>query len=173
MAEAPDAAHSPAMEPAEAPPATDLPTLYRRPGFLMRRAHQISVSLFMDETTVSGVTPSQYGMMYILRARPGVDQIGLAKLAGLDRSTVGLVVGKLERQGLVMRSPSAGDRRRKELALTPEGLALLRDLAEPVRRAHDKAMSPFTEAEQEQFVALLAKFVAAFNTLVRAPLTPE
>jgi DNA-binding MarR family transcriptional regulator len=152
---------------------TDLQALYRRPGFLMRRAHQISVSIFMDETGATGVTNTQYGLMYILRARPGLDQISLAKLIGLDRSTTGLVLGKLERSGFVVRRASLHDRRRKELALTPEGEALLISLAEPVQRAQTKAMAPFTEDERVQFLALLDKFVSAYNGVVRAPLTPE
>jgi MarR family transcriptional regulator, lower aerobic nicotinate degradation pathway regulator len=151
---------------------TDLQALYKRPGFLMRRAHQIAVSIFMDETAPTGVTTTQYGLMYILRARPGLDQISLAKLIGLDRSTTGLVLGKLERSGLVVRQPSAHDRRRKELALTPQGETLLVSLAEPVQRAQAKAMEPFTEAERVQFLSLLEKFVTVYNGVVRAPLTP-
>jgi DNA-binding MarR family transcriptional regulator len=152
---------------------TDLQDLYRRPGFLMRRAHQIAVSLFMDETAATGVTPTQYGLLYILRIRPGLDQIGLAKLIGLDRSTTGLVLGKLERAGLVVRRPSQNDRRRKELALTSAGEALLATLAEPVRRVQTKAMTPLTEDERTQLLFLLDKFVSAYNSVVRAPLTPE
>ncbi len=169
--------HSPPMfDPTEALPdldVTDLGTLYKRPGFLMRRAHQISVSIFMDETAATGVTTTQYGLMYILRARPGLDQISLAKLIGLDRSTTGLVLGKLERGGLVVRRASQNDRRRKELALTPEGEALLIALAGPVERAQEKVMTPFTEEERLQFLSLLNKFVTAYNGVVRAPLTPE
>jgi DNA-binding MarR family transcriptional regulator len=155
------------------PAPADLQALYKRPGFLMRRAHQIAVSVFMEEVAEIGVTTTQYGMMVILRARPGVDQIGLAKLIGLDRSTTGLVAGKLEREGLVMRRASPTDRRRKELALTPKGEAVMCALAEPVRRAHDRTMAPFDEAEYAQFVALMSKLVSAFNEVVRAPLKPE
>lgn len=152
---------------------TDLRVLYSRPGFLLRRAHQISVSLFMEETLAQGVTTTQYSLMYILRARPGLDQISLAKLIGLDRSTTGLVVGKLEAAGLVVRSEVATDRRRKVLSLTVQGRSLMRRLAEPARRAQDKLLAPFTAQERKQFVGLLSKFADAYNSLVRTPLMPE
>ena len=139
----------------------------------MRRAHQIAVSLFMDETAASGVTPTQYGLMYILRVRPGLDQISLAKLIGLDRSTTGLVLGKLERAGLVLRRSSQHDRRRKELALTNEGGALLDSLAEPIRRVQAKAMEPFTDTERTQLLSLLGKFVDTYNCVIRAPLVSD
>jgi MarR family transcriptional regulator, lower aerobic nicotinate degradation pathway regulator len=154
-------------------PAADLQELYRRPGFLLRRAHQISVALFLEEMSSLGVTASQYGLMFILRARPGLEQIGLSRLIGLDRSTTALVLRKLETDGLIVRRPGSIDRRRKELALTAKGHALLNRLAEPAKRAQKKVLAPFTAAERDQFLALLTKFVDAYNEVVRAPLTPE
>jgi len=148
----------------------ELQELYRRPGFLLRRAHQISVSLFMDEAC-EGMTTTQYGLLVILRAMPGLDQIGLAKLSGLDRSTTGLVLGKLESAGLVVRSAADSDRRRKQLKLTRRGETAMRKLAEPARRAQEKALAPFTAAERRQFLALLTKFVCTYNEVVRTPLT--
>ncbi|MEP7044055.1 MAG: MarR family transcriptional regulator [Dokdonella sp.] len=153
------------------PGVDDLQDLYGRPGFLLRRAHQISVSLFIEETLAEGVTTTQYGLMCILRARPGLDQISLAKLIGLDRSTTGLVLGKLESAGLIVRRAVAADRRRKQLSLTRKGDAALRRLVEPARRAQEKVLAPFSAAERRQFLALLTKFVGAYNEVVRAPLT--
>ena len=77
--------------------------LYRRPGFLLRRAHQIAVSIFMDEAAEAGVTTTQYGVLVILRHCEGLDQIGVSKKVGLDRSTTGLVIKKLEDAGLIVR----------------------------------------------------------------------
>ena len=43
-----------------------LEELYRRPGFMIRRVHQIAVSLFIDETGKLGVTNRQYGILFVL-----------------------------------------------------------------------------------------------------------
>lgn len=155
------------------PDVADLSVLYGRPGFLLRRAHQIGVSLFMEEAANEGVTTTQYGLMYILRARPGLDQASLARLIGLDRSTTGLVLGKLEEAGLVARDAAIDDRRRKVLNLTTKGQTMMRRLAEPARRAQEKVLKPFTASERTQFLALLTKFVDAYNGAVRTPLMPE
>src|SRR5271170_3649879 len=64
-----------------------LDALYKRPGFMLRRAHQISVSLFMLQPDAKNITTTQYGVLVILRACEGLDQISLAKKVGLDRST--------------------------------------------------------------------------------------
>jgi DNA-binding MarR family transcriptional regulator len=147
-----------------------LEELYRRPGFMIRRVHQIAVSLFIEETGKLGVTNRQYGILFVLEHRPGIDQISVAGLLGLDRSTTGMVLTKLEDDGLVVRSVDASDRRRHSLQLTRAGKRLLSQLAEPARKAKARVLSAFTPREQTLFLQLLGKFTRAFNESTRVPL---
>jgi DNA-binding MarR family transcriptional regulator len=151
-----------------ASPKHPLDKLYRRPGFMIRRAHQISVSLFLEETGALGITNRQYGIMLVLKAEPGIDQITVAKLLGLDRSTTGMVLTKLEDAGLVGRVVGA-DRRKRSLKLTPVGERMLKQLAEPARRAQERVLSAFSSRERETFLDLLDKFARAFNDTTRVP----
>jgi DNA-binding MarR family transcriptional regulator len=153
--------------PSQLPEITDPHALHDRPGFLIRRAHQISQALFLEES--GGITPTQYGVLRILAARPDLDQIGVAKLLGQDRSTTSLVISKLTRDGLVARGDALHDRRRRTLTLTPAGHAVLAALAEPLRQSHDRLLSVFAPGEAEQFLHLLRRFVAAFNAASRTP----
>src|SRR4029079_3192314 len=84
-----------------ASPKHTLEQLYRRPGFMIRRAHQTAVSLFLEETGALGITNRQYGIMLVLKAEPGIDQITVAKLLGLDRSTTSMVLTTLQDAGRV------------------------------------------------------------------------
>ena len=152
-----------------ASPKHPLDQLYRRPGFMIRRAHQISVSLFLEETGALGITNRQYGIMLVLKAEPGIDQITVAKLLGLDRSTTGMVLGKLEDAGLVGRVVGAKDRRKRSLKLTPAGERMLARLAGPARRAQERVLSAFSPRERKMFLDLLEKFARAFNDTTRVP----
>ncbi len=147
-----------------------LDELYRRPGFLIRRAQQIAVSLFLEESGALGITNTQYGILVVLRYRPGTDQISLAKLLGLDRSTTGMVVDKLESTGLVKRRVASNDRRKRELVLTRAGERMLDELTQPARRAQARVLSAFTAEERIAFLDLLEKFVGTFNGTTRVPL---
>jgi DNA-binding MarR family transcriptional regulator len=149
-----------------------LEQLYRRPGFMIRRVHQIAVALFIEETGKLGVTNRQYGILFVLNHRPGIDQISVANLLGLDRSTTGMVLKKLEQDGLVVRSVGVHDRRRHSLRLTAAGEKLLSELAEPARKAKNRVLSAFTAREKKLFLALLSKFTRAFNGSTRVPLDP-
>jgi MarR family transcriptional regulator, lower aerobic nicotinate degradation pathway regulator len=153
---------------ADAPPSLD--TLYTRPGFMLRRAHQISVSLFMQQPEAAGTTTTQYGVLVILRACEGLDQIGLSKKVGLDRSTTGLVIKNLEDEGYVVRIPDSEDRRRKVIVLTAKGERKLESLKGVAQSSKEMALSAFTPSEAEQFLALLSKFVEHFNGITRVPI---
>ena len=137
---------------------------------MIRRAHQIAVSLFLEETGELGITTTQYGILLLLRERPGIDQISVAKLLGLDRSTTGMVLTKLEEAGFVGRTVGAHDRRRRTLALTRAGEKMLESLSEPARRARARLLSAFEPHERTQFLDLLAKFTRTFNDSTRVPL---
>jgi len=136
---------------------------------MIRRAHQISVSLFLEETGALGITNRQYGIMLVLKAEPGIDQITVAKLLGLDRSTTGMVLTKLEDAGLVGRVIGKNDRRKRSLKLTPAGERMLKRLAEPARRAQERVLSAFSPRERETFLGLLDKFARTFNDTTRVP----
>ena len=147
-----------------------LEDLYQRPGFLIRRAQQIAVSIFLEETGALRITNTQYGILFLLKHRPGLDQISVAKLLGLDRSTTGMVLGKLETAGLIGRCVGVHDRRTRTLALTQAGEDLLAQLGEPARRAQTRILAPLSAEEREVFLGLLAKLVGTFNGSTRVPL---
>ena len=147
--------------------------LYRRPGFMLRRAHQIAVSLFMEQSDSDSTTTTQYGVLVILRACEGLDQIGLSKKVGLDRSTTGLVIKKLEDNGHIVRIADPNDRRRKILVLTARGERKLESLRTVAAQAQEIALSIFSPKEAEQFLKLLSKFVSHFNGITRAPIIDD
>src|SRR5690606_5889508 len=91
--------------------------LQQRPGFLLRRAHQISVAIFEKECAAVELTPAQYGVLNVLGNSSGIDQSRLSRALGLDRVTVLRVAKGLEARGLISRQPSPEDARRLSLAL--------------------------------------------------------
>jgi MarR family transcriptional regulator, lower aerobic nicotinate degradation pathway regulator len=156
-----------------APPENPIAQLYRRPGFMIRRAHQIAVALFLEESGDLGITTTQYGILFVLKHRPGIDQISLAKLLGLDRSTTGMVVTRLEKDGLIGRGVGATDRRRRSLQLTAAGRKMLARLARPAERAQAHLLSPLAPAERAQFLDMLDKVMRTFNGSTRVPLADD
>ena len=73
------------------------------PGYAIRRLHQISVGIFLQEVGALGVTPVQYAALQTVSNEPGLDQRTLARQIALDTSTTGGVVDRLELRGWMER----------------------------------------------------------------------
>ncbi|HEX2116960.1 MAG TPA: MarR family transcriptional regulator [Alphaproteobacteria bacterium] len=140
-------------------PESRLQELYRRPGFMIRRCHQIAVSIFADECREFDLTTTQYGILYVLSRYPGIDQISLARLLGLDRSTTGMVVARLEERLLLRRAIDPTDKRKRLLELTPAGEKMLARVQPVVRRAQERLFAPFNAQEREMLIALLDRLI--------------
>src|SRR3954467_3698843 len=99
--------------------------LARRPGFLLRRLHQIHVALFASKCARFDVTPVQYSLMSALALRGAADQTTLASDVALDRTTVTGALKRLQKRGLIRRTAAREDRRSQEFRLTPAGSRVL------------------------------------------------
>jgi DNA-binding MarR family transcriptional regulator len=137
--------------------------LYSRPGFMIRRAHQIAIDLFIEACAPVDITPSQYGVLYIVNVVGPISQIGISRLIGLDRSTTALVVRLLTERGLLTKRQSTEDARKAEILITDEGLRTFRQAARLANKELGTLLSPFTEEESEVFLTLLERFVTHHN----------
>ena len=147
-------------------------SLWDRPGFLVRRLHQIHVAVFLEEMAEDNITPIQYGLLSALADLSGIDQLSLAEEIGIDRANVADVLTRLENRGLVTRIVSTEDKRRKLCAPTEAGLAFVSKHYANMQRAQDRLLRPLEAAERAQFMRLVRKVVQASNHLGRAPLRP-
>lgn len=130
------------------------------PGHLVRRAHQLAVAIFMEETGDFDVTPVQFAILNALIDDPGEDQVTLAGRVAFDAATSGSVISRLEFKGWVRREADPSDRRRKLLWVTPEGEQVALRMKRAVARAQARIVSPLDSAERTQLVVLLGKLVA-------------
>lgn len=134
--------------------------LEQAPGYLIRRAHRISVAIFAEQAILFDATPMQFAVLSVLRDAPGVDQITLAQRAAFDAATLGSVVGRLLAKGWVHRQPAERDRRRKLLWLTPQGEQAQGSIAARMPDVNARVLGGLDAAECQQLTALLAKLVA-------------
>ncbi|MCK8787828.1 MarR family transcriptional regulator [Roseomonas sp. NAR14] len=144
--------------------------LWRRPGYLVRRLHQLHNALFFSECEGFDITPVQYGVLTTLSLLPGSDQNTLAQEVGLDRTNVADVLVRLERRGLVRRQRGEADRRTVLAWLTADGEALLKAMYAVMRRSQERLLAPLAPAEREQFLGMLLRLIDAHNQHGRAAL---
>ena len=143
--------------------------IYKQPGHLIRRAHQIATAVFMREANASDLTAVQFSALVVIREHPGIDATRVSDLIHFDRSTIGNVLDRLEKKGLILRQAGKEDRRTKRLYLTPQGRIELRKLAAKVTRIADGIVAPLSASDRAHLMKLLAKLVGAGVEAARRP----
>ncbi len=155
---------------AKPPPRELRLPLWSRPGYLIRRLHQIHCALFLEECKASQLTPVQYGLLTALALRGELDQASLAEELGLDRTTAAEVLTRLEKRGLVARKANPRDRRAKLARITPRGRKLTGEMFGSMQRAQDRLCAPLSQKERDAFMGTLARLIEVNNQYGRGTL---
>lgn len=92
-------------------------------SFLCGKAAQAVARVTRERLAPHGVTPAQYAVLQVLWERDGQSGAELGGRLVLDSATMTGVLDRLEKQGLVRRSATAGDRRVHLISLTEAGRA--------------------------------------------------
>lgn len=153
--------------------STGMAYIYDRPGFLLRRCHQISVSIFRESCAELDLTPAQFGVLYAVEQNPGVEQIGVARMLGLDRSTTANVVDRLISRDLVRRDGHASDRRRCSLTITRKGAQMLARARDIAADAQTRLLEPLPPEDRNRLLALLHQLMDAHADASRVPFEPR
>jgi MarR family transcriptional regulator, lower aerobic nicotinate degradation pathway regulator len=147
--------------------------LEERPGYLIRRLHQIHVALFQERCAAFDVTPLQYSLLTALAKRGNADQTTLAADIALDRTTTTGALKRLQSRRFVDRAVARHDRRSQTCRLTKAGAALLRKIEKSARAAHLETVADLSKADQKRFIAMMQRIVAAHSAPPGAPEGPD
>ena len=93
----------------------------------------------------------------LYRRREGVTMGELSRLLLVSNGNATTVVDRLERDGLVRRTPSEADRRTVYVAMTPEGVASFEAMATGHEAAVDKLFAGVTEADLDALTEILKR----------------
>ena len=105
----------------------------------IRRAARLVTQLY-DEELRGIAEASQFALLSVVAARPGITQTALATSLGMDKTTVSRNLAVMKRNGWIAAS---------ELQATPEGQALLRGARPAWQRAQDRMRGAMTTEQWE------------------------
>jgi MarR family transcriptional regulator, organic hydroperoxide resistance regulator len=104
------------------------------------------------------LSPAQCHVLHLIEPGRPLPMRRLAETLSCDASNVTGLVDRLEARGLVVRRPSAQDRRVKELQLTPAGSRLRSSLLRRMT-AQSHPLSRLTGQQQRTLVGILESLV--------------
>lgn len=137
-------------------PGADPYVLDDQIGYLLRLASQRHAAIFQARMT-EGLTPTQFAVLVRLDEAGPSSQNHLGRLAALDVATVKGVVDRLAAKGLVTVTPDETDHRRRVVALSGKGRALMPKLHALGHRITEDTLAPLSPVEREALVDLVRK----------------
>jgi DNA-binding MarR family transcriptional regulator len=147
-----------------------VPPVRRVPIALARRLFQICTAAAADSVADSGLTPLEFAVLSNvneLNGEPDIDQISLAARLGIDRNTTGVLVERLESQGLLERRVNGEDRRARLLRLTTRGEKLHARLFPEAFAGQQRLLDVLKPSQRELFLELLVCVIEGNRTLAR------
>jgi DNA-binding MarR family transcriptional regulator len=126
-------------------------------GFLLSKAYQRAFSLFKEEFDRYDLTPPQLGLLAFLWIEDGLSQAELSARSQIDRTTIGGVIDRLEKEGMVERRHHPEDRRAYQVFLTDKGRSMEDELSTVAGRVLGRVTAPLTDQEHATLVRLLTK----------------
>jgi DNA-binding MarR family transcriptional regulator len=127
-------------------------------GYAVRRFQIWIFQDFIRTLASVDITPTQYSVLTVIGANPGLSQMAVAQRLGIERARLVHLLDSLEDRKLVRRVRSRTDRRSHALHLTAPGQASLRQFkllaAEHERHVADK----IGRENREQLLRILSSF---------------
>ncbi|MBI3452270.1 MAG: winged helix-turn-helix transcriptional regulator [Rhodospirillales bacterium] len=136
---------------------------------MLRRCQQRAIEIFFEEVGPRRLTPRQFALLVTIAQRPGLSQTDLVDVTGIDRSTVGDMLERLLKRGLVRRRRSGRDQRTNTLYVQPAGLKAVHDTIPAVERAQARILGPLPEDMRPAFVAALRLMAGIVETPAPKP----
>jgi MarR family transcriptional regulator, lower aerobic nicotinate degradation pathway regulator len=103
---------------------------------------------------------SDYAVLASLDEYGPLSQADLGRILGLDRNNVNGIVVRLDKDGMITRSPDPSDRRRNVVTVTRGGQSRLSELQELARRVQRELLAGLNETERDDLVRLLDRVLA-------------
>lgn len=125
------------------------------PGYLIRRAQQRAVDLFVEEVGEDGPTPRQFAILMNVYRAPGMTQTALVQASGIDRSTLTEILRRMIDRGLISRTRQEADQRANVLMITPAGEAVLGGAVAAALRSQERIMEPVLPADRDTAMRIL------------------
>ena len=126
-------------------------------GFLLAKAYQRACAIFKEEFEGYDLTPQQFGLLGFLWQEDGLSQAELSARSQIDRTTMGGLIDRLEKELLVKRLTHPDDRRAYRICLTATGKSIENELSVIAQKAQDRFIAKLTDDEVNTLKKLLEK----------------
>lgn len=134
-------------------------------GFLVNHMARLFARGLARRIVPLGLGIGQFPVLLELWETDGLTQKALVERLTLEQATLANTLARMERDGLIRRTPHPRDARSQQIWLTDRARAIREDALAAAEDQNAHALEPLDRAERAQFLALTRRIIAA----MRAP----
>lgn len=111
-----------------------------------------------------GIVPGQFPALLALWEEDGLTQKELIARLDLEQATIANTLSRMERDGLIRRTPHPSDARAQQIWLTAAARAIRQAAQNAAMNQNKLALSTLAPAEQKQFINLMNRVINAMHS---------
>ena len=138
------------------------------PGHLISQAARGFARLSEARLKPLGFGVGHLPVLIALEDRPAASQRDLARFARIEQPSMAQMLARMERDGLILRTPDPNDGRSSQIALTETARQRLPEACATLFQGNRDALSGFTEDETTRFVDFLNRLIANLDRMAGA-----
>ena len=145
--------------PVLVPPTPPAPLASDLCWLLSRASHALMTEL-TAALEQSGISPREHSVL-VTAMTGSYTQTELARMIGLDKTTMVVTVDELEAAGLAERQPSKTDRRARVIGVTAAGARKVRAAEKVLDRVREDVLAVLPEHERDVFLRSLGRLACS------------
>ena len=123
--------------------------------YLLMKTNSMFSRRIMAEAGKVGLTPGQPKILDFLLQRREADQKTIASYCEIEQTTVGSILLRMEKAGLILRVQHEGNRRSLYVSLTEKGMQAAQHMADIFKQEEQKATAGLTPEQRGQLAKIL------------------
>lgn len=142
---------------------------FRPPSYLINRSARLLTRWGEERFHALGLAIAQTPVLVALKDGTSLTQKELAGLAQIEQPTMTHLLARMERDGLIRRTPNPDDKRSSLISLTPFALQKLPDARAVLLEGNTVALQGFTDEEAATLSQLLRRVVKNLDPAAAKP----
>jgi MarR family transcriptional regulator, transcriptional regulator for hemolysin len=139
---------------------------FDRPAPLVNMASRSFLRLGERRVKPLGFSIGQLPVLYLLRDGKAMSQRDLARAVRVEQPSMAQILARMERDGLIRRTPMPGDGRSQLVSLTKAAMARLPAAREALHRNQEQALAGFSATEAATLLDLLRRLNRNLDRMV-------
>lgn len=132
-------------------------------GYLTNWAARLFARELERQLAPSGIAPAYMPVLFALADGSQLTQKELARRAAVEQPTMAMTLNRMQRDGMIARTPDPGDKRSALIGLTPLALGKVETVERVVSAINALALEQLTPDERAAYLGLLRKVIGVLE----------